>query len=279
MRQYSELTPRWEEILEEHLATSPIAKSDEGWKYNQRLVEDFPLRSFWASVPETIRVTVKDDQELVSLEALQAAREIATVIPAHRFRVPTTPYRNEEREGMKEGDASWPSDTLALFEGDLESLSTGHRSAIFEDRYIRLAEWSPEGNLVLYWVLNGKDSKLSNHPWSTPLEVTTWPGSTIIGFRVHRTTNRVYGHGLLNEGHPFVRWLMQVKHCCKRNAYGLIEEQFEQLVNLLETPLGHGGYEVSELNAYLEGWKNLPGLPPELHPPMRRLTRAMFKLR
>ena len=279
VRQYSELTPRWEEILKEHLATSPNAKSDEGWKYKQKLVEDFPLRSFWASVPETIRVTVKDEQKLMSLEALQAAREIATMIPAHRFIVPTTPYRDEEREGIEESDLSWPSDTLALFEGDLEILSTGHRSAIFENRSIRLAEWSPEGNLVLNWVSNSKGNKLSRHRWSTPLEVTTWPGCTVIGFRVHRTTHQVYGHGLLNEGHPFVRWLVQVKVCCKRNAHGLTEEQFEQLVSLLETPLEHGGYEVSALNAYLQGWKNLPSLPPELHPPMPRLTRDMFRMR
>jgi hypothetical protein len=36
-----EIEPRWEEILREHLATSPHAKSEEGWKYKQRLVEYF----------------------------------------------------------------------------------------------------------------------------------------------------------------------------------------------------------------------------------------------
>lgn len=35
---WPEIMSRWDEILTEHLATTPLARSPEGWKYKQRLI-------------------------------------------------------------------------------------------------------------------------------------------------------------------------------------------------------------------------------------------------
>jgi hypothetical protein len=120
---------------------------------------------------------------------------------------------------------------------------------------------------------------LSRGAWGQQLEVTNLPSSTVLGFRAHKTTDRVYEHGLLNKGHPFVQWLIRVGDCCAQNARGLTKEQFEQLISLLETPIGHGGHKLSALNTYLEGWRNLPGLPSELYPAAVELTRDMFVMK
>jgi hypothetical protein len=277
----SELALRWEEIMREHLDDSPRAHSEDGWKYKQKLVGDFPLRTFWASVPQTIRVQVNGEQKLLSLRELQSVQEIATVIPALRIKVSSIPVGNVERREIEESAPVWYGHHVALFEYDLiRYLSDEHRSAIFRDRSVRSVEWSSEGHLIIYWVSDREGIRLlSRYPWSAPLEVTNLPATTVIGFSVHKTTDQVYGHSLLNEDHPFVQWLMRVRDCCERNIHGLTKEQFEQLIELLETPLRHSGHRLDDLITYLEGWRNLPGLPPILYPPAVQLEPEMFVMR
>ena len=83
---------------------------------------------------------------------------------------------------------------------------------------------------------------------------------------------------LLNRNHPFVQWLLRVRDACEQNAYGLREEQFERLLRLLDTPVRHDGFELKDLVAYLDGWRKLPDLPPDLYPPANP-TADMFVMK
>lgn len=270
-----EIESRWEEILRDHLATSPRAKSEEGWKYKQRLVKYFPLHSFWASYPETIRVHIKGEQRLTSLNELLTTQELATIMPVYQFRLSAVEFYTYEPSETEISTPEWYDDSIAIIEEDLELLSDEHRSAVFEDRSVGSVEWSHEGDLILHWILNKKSNLLSRHAWQ-PLEVTNLPTSTVVGFSVHKTTDNTYGHGLLNEGHPFVQWLIRVRDCCAQDAHGLRKEQFDSLISLLETPLRYRGHKLSQLTRYLDEWQNLPGLPSELYPPAVELTPDMF---
>ncbi len=269
-----ELESRWEEILKEHLATSPRASSEDGWKYKQRLVHYFPLPSFWASIPETIKAQVKKETRLVSLEDLQTIPVVVTIMPSSRFKLSEVPVRADESGEAGQSVPVWHDDTLAIVEDDLGFLSDEHRQDIFRHRSIDSVKWLPEGHLALYWAL-GKKAEMLSQSERQPLEVVNLSFSSTVGFCLHKTTGDVYEHGLLNGDHHFVRWLMQVRDFCEQNAYGLREEQFNQLVSLLETPVRHSGYELPKLIAYLNGWRKLPDLPPDLYPPTN-LTRDMF---
>ncbi len=82
------LTLRWEEILRDHLVASPWAKSEDSWIYKQKLIDGFPLSSFWASFPETIRIQTTGEARLVSLDAVQAMSTITTIIPSYWVDLP-----------------------------------------------------------------------------------------------------------------------------------------------------------------------------------------------
>jgi hypothetical protein len=223
--------------MREHLSTSPQAKLEEAWKYKQRLIDYFPLHSFWASLPGTIRIHLKGEQKLASLNELLTTQELATIIPAHRLKHSTIAYVAHEPSKTERIATIWYGDTIAIPENDLRLLSGEHRSAIFEDRSVGSVEWSSEGDLVLYWILSKEGNMLSRSAWSTPLEATKLPASKVVGFAAHKTTDSVYEHGLLNEGYPFVQWLIRIRHCCANYAHGLAQEQFDQLISLLERPV------------------------------------------
>ena len=51
------------------------------------------------------------------------------------------------------------------------------------------------------------------------------------------------------------------------------------LVFLLEVPIRHGGHQLSELTTYLDGWRNLPGLPSDLYLLAVKPTPDMFVMK
>jgi hypothetical protein len=67
-----EIESRWEEIILEHLRSTPRAKSHESWKYRQKLADLFKLNSFWDSYPEMIRVYINGQEKLLTLNDIRA---------------------------------------------------------------------------------------------------------------------------------------------------------------------------------------------------------------
>jgi hypothetical protein len=109
-----------------------------------------------------------------------------------------------------------------------------------------------------------------------PMTLVEFPDANVISCRLHKTTASVYNHVLLNRNHEFVLWLLRVKSACENEEHGLSKEQFKQTVSLLETPLWFGGHECEKLRLYLQGWRDLGGLPSELQSPNVDLQRSRF---
>src|SRR5918998_431294 len=110
-------------------------------------------------------------------------------------------------------------------------------------------------------------------------DIVAQVSATMVVFTAHKTTESVYEHGLLNEGHIFVQWLICARDCRAQNAHGLMKEQHEWLASLLEVPIRHGGYQLPVLTTYLDGWRTLPGLPSDLYPPAVKPTPDMFVMK
>ena len=268
-----EILGRWEEIINEHLVTSSRAKSQDGWKYKQRLVDYFPLQSFWASIPEMLRIQVEKEEKLVSFEELQAVPLLTTIIRLRKYVDLGTVYAEDPNETASVIPI-WGDDTPAIIEDDLRFLSREHHKALFRSRYIESVQWLPGDNLALHWT-SGKDDKILLGDEGRPLEVIDLDSPSTVGFTIHRTTGDVYDHAVLNASHPFTQWLVAVKSAFQKNAYGLREEQFDRLLDLVRTPVEHDGYELPKLVTYLNGWSKLPNLPKNFHPPTN-LTTDMF---
>ncbi|MGD1154921.1 MAG: hypothetical protein ABSA41_03745 [Terriglobia bacterium] len=272
----AEIESRLEEILKEHLATSTCALPNESWKYKQRLAGHFPLPSFWASEPGTIRVFRKGQPDLISLSEAQATAVITTVVGPWML----TGYVFAKQDDKAEcPDAFCELATPTISGSDLNSLSDEHRAALFTSRIATSVHWLASGYLAVDWTTSAQGCKLLDGYTDRPVGLAALPNGQTIGFAIHKTTNNVYECCLLNQNHPFVSWLLDVKHACEQGCHGLNKSQLAQLISLLQTPLRLHGFELSKLVDYLDGWRALPGLPADLSPPPLELTRDAFTMK
>jgi hypothetical protein len=88
-----------------------------------------------------------------------------------------------------------------------------------------------------------------------------------LALEIHKTTGSTYGCLLLNQDHPLIQWLVQVKHACEQREYGLRPAQFETVLSLLDPVARYWGHEKKSLLRYLEQWKQIKNLPANYLPP------------
>ena len=258
-----ELVALWEEILREHVATTGHVEGDSGWLYLQQLIEEFPY-SFWNSFPGTVRMYVDGQSKFVSLEEIHAMSVITTAIPL-------SPSLREKTRPLP----AWDSGTPSLTSKDVGLLSDQFRKFVFLNRSSCNVRWLDNGYLAVDWRMSEGDV-LFMRP-SLPMSVAALPSKTVIGVEIHKTLNDIQNHCLLNEGHPFVQWLIHAKEACRAEAHGLKAEQFDRLIEQVQGTIRYG-HLLNQLRDYVKGWRELPNLPPELVPPNIELTRGSFRL-
>jgi hypothetical protein len=230
------------------------------------LVEDFPVSSFWASLPETIRVHIEGIVQLVSLEQIQAMPVITTLV--------MPPARKNE------GDQSYipTSGIQSITADDLAYLSDEHRAEVFKGRSAERVRWVENGYLAIDWKLCLGKNELIEIQYGRFMEVVALPGNLdIVGGEIHKTNNTVFEHILLNANNSFVQWLVSVNRCCKQGEHGLRMEQLNRLTDLMSSCVRHH-WKFNELTAYFRGWRDLPHLPSNLYPPEIELTEGLFIL-
>jgi molecular chaperone HtpG len=265
---------RWEELLREHLATSRRATGEDGWKYKQRLVKYFSLDSFWFSLPETIRVFKDGDAQLVSLGQVQDMQVITT------FMLPKTElsmFLKADRDARKQIYIP-TSKITSITEADLSCLSDKHLVGIFDNRSVDDVRWEENGYLAINWKLYSENPMRFYGGSKKPMNVVPLPtNSDIIGCVIHKAADSIYEHVLLNANNPLINWLTSVKECCEQGKYGLQNEQFTKLAELLYGFVKYYGHSEA-LITYLDGWRRLTDIPPNLSPPEIELTRNMVLL-
>jgi hypothetical protein len=265
---------RWEEVLREHLATSKRATEEDGWKYKQKLVDYFPLTSFWVSSLETIRVHTGGLAQLVSLEEMQAMPVITT------FFMSRTTKSFLERAGKSADNQSYvPTNNIySIIEDDLTCLSNWYRKEVFRGRAAKHIRWVENGYLAIDWELSLEGNVLIDVNLNRFMEVVPLPNSPdIIGCEIHKTTHGISQHVLLNANNTFVLWLISMKEYCEQGKHGLRREQFNTLADMVYSTVRYK-WKLDELTAYLSGWRDLPGIPSEFCPPEIELTKEMFVL-
>ena len=272
----SDLASRWAEILTEHLATTPRATSEDSWAYKQRLVEVFDFPSFWASCPGVIRVYINRKPSLTSLEEVKKIPSLTTMTSPSTLSL--LPPLSQETSPKIAIIPESLADTPVLTEGDLDRLSSAHRSDIFRNRSATNVRWCVGPLLAVDWRTPPEAETLYTPFPERPVAITPLPDPTVIGATIHKTTSNTYGHCLLNADHPFVKWLVLARGACERGQHRLSPEQFSRVMSLLADPLSYHGFHVESLIKYLDGWRSLAELPPELYPPDTELTAAMFTL-
>ncbi len=272
------LESRWEELLQEHLAISPFAKGPGRWKYKQKLVNYFPLKSFWSSIPEAIQVYKDGEVKLLSLKEVQSSPVITTIIKA-KIKPSFTLFKKAGDQKNAGGQVYIPMNgDISILESDLNSLSKAHRAEIFSDRTVDDVRWEEENYLAIDWKLHCGESPFFEDFTDAPCHIIPFPCSPdTIGVTIHKTTNDTYNDILLNAKNPFVSWLVSVKKSYEAGESGVQLEQFKRLIKLFDDAVRYSTY-IDKLETYLNGWRNLTSLQPTFSPPEIRLTGEMFYL-
>lgn len=253
---------RWEEILTEHLNTSPFALADDGWRYRQRLADTFKIGAFWASFPEMIPIYMSGERKLLSLSEIQVLTRLYLVIAVDSaansyFRKDSLPTEVHFDRGP------------ALY--DISGLSKEHWKTILESRK-PTAVSIIKGQLVVEWTLTNEPAFFAQYDidraYLLPLATQKTLGFKI-DWREYYSTNTE----ILNSNHQFVIWLDTVKLSSGEDRQ-IRPQQFTRLMNHVIDMIKYRSQ--SGLKSYLDAWRTIPDLPEELYPPEVEFSDEMF---
>jgi hypothetical protein len=266
------LESRWEELLLEHMASTPLAKGENGWKYKQRLVDCFPFPAFWARQPETLKLSINGHYGLLSLNEVVRLPLITTVIH------PNSPFYGYTREKPDANPfpPTWEQNNAGISDDDFYRLSSVHRQAIFSNRYVSHTRWLSSGHLAVDWKLGDLEPPLMGE---TSVGTTALEDESVVSFRLHLTSSHEQ-YILLNTKNDFARWILGVNDACRQGLPGPGIEQVKVLNDLLKwvTWFQTVSDKFDPLRDFVTRWSEIPGLPPGLCPPPIRLSRRMFML-
>lgn len=261
-----EINSRMEEILREHLATSPRSNSGEGWKYRQALVTSFPLISFWSSVPEMLPIRKDGRAELVRLTDIHGWKTLTSL----RATKDEGEYSYLTEDQISSVELSGP----LLIDSDFVHVSTYQRAAIFDGRAATNIRWLMPGCLAIDWSCDVPDNIFYHEPYVGKFWLVEVPDLSLLGF--HDLFSSSY---MLNVHHPHVQWLMKVKSYCHKGEYGFSEQQFYVLMSEFSRPIRFPSYYCQSLNSYLKAWIKVPDLPADAYPPAEEVTPEMLTLK
>ncbi len=274
-----EIQSRWDEIMREHLASSPLATGEDGWRYRQKLIKAFPMDSFWKSVDGTIPISVGGKKKTVSWDEVKSMPCLVISLEAKRLQTHFYHYEH----AVKETPVVWDTSVPGITDYELNALSDNCRISIFKGRSARNIRWLASGHLAVDWILSHERDllwKFKEGHLSRPVyELVALPEGSTVAVEIHNTLDNVHEHVLLNGTHPFTKWLVVARDACQENVYGLQVEQFENLISLCAEAIGYGGTYITNLRGYIEKWARIADLPADLAPPKVDWNEDLFLLK
>ena len=265
-----EVEGRWTELLDEHLSNKPFAKKEDSWIYKQRLVERFDLSAYWEDLPSTIEHIRSGQPVYTSLNEFLRLKEFCTVVPK-------LPHYALREGFIDKSHSPIALDLPHLTNVQIGLLSSNHRNTIFRNREVTDVSLQ-DGRMILTWAKRRSPPTITAKGANDPIEIASLPFRCTVGFPIHMTMGEVNPCVLLNIEHSTIQWLVRIKNSCLRHEFSLTEEQFFILLNLLLTPIRHSGLRLDKLLKYLDGWRDVKGLPDNLYPPEVSLDDNCFRL-
>lgn len=256
----SELQPFFEEIFANHLTETPLANGEDSWIYKQKLIRSFNHFAFWDNLPNTIEYIDKGIKTYASLDEFISLPVFSTIYKPLSYRYRMTEEAETNEELIIEHDYPY------LNAYHLRYISKNHRGTIFKQREI-ISVKTVNGMLICNWASRTSPQLIIGKSQIIPVEVISTPFYKTIGFNIHKTTDDVYKCVILNADNEIIQWLLRIKESCLSGDYGLSEDQYYRLVDLLLIPVHYDGHEKEKFINYVLGWKKIDGLPKNLYPP------------
>ncbi len=268
----TDVESRWEEILLEHMRKTPLSKGDQGWRYKQNLIHDFPLMGFWRGIDGTIGAYVKGQIELVSIDYMMGLEELTLIFEPRRINEVMPDY-----DKKNDTDPSWDNDLYTIIDGDKRYITADLREMLFRDRLVKKVRWLDSGHLAVDLIAaeHNKDEKNFDLPMGINCRLMEYSDVEMIGGGIRN----IFGFGemlLINTLNPFAKWAINVQG--NMNESQLQGKQLKTLFELMAEAIQYKGYTkyLCKLSSYVDSWRLLPGLTDEVYPPEIELTKEMF---
>ncbi len=258
---------RWIELLNAHLASSELAKGPDGWKYKQKLVDNFKLAGFWNSMAEMVPIHTKLRTRLVSMKEVLAQPKVAIILAPHEpsFEVP------HDREGLSQ--PYWNEEIWAIFGDEFAALSSAHRQELFEERSISAGSWLATEHFLMFLQKDTPSRAVGNTVYKRH-DLVELPSPLTVGFEVHPSRSHV-DRVLLNASNPLIQWMLRVKSASAKSLHGLNAKHYKRLEELFCEACDEP-WDLDDAVEYIKKWRQIRELPADLYPPKLELLSDMF---
>lgn len=270
-----EIQSRVEEILGEHLATSSRANSAEGWKYKQRLANNFSLSSFWSSLPGMVPVYKNGQIQLQTLKDTQSSDVITTILSIEQL----TSFSREDKSDQSVLLRNIGPNQVCILGNYLGYLSEIFRGEIFANRLITDLKRLTPNHLAIDWSRCEEKDYLFAGNMYDQISLGNLSSESLVGISIRSFIGTYQTQVILNTKHAFSRWLQAVKTSSINGKHDFNQNHFKNLMALVQQVVMYGGEHIKQLNSYLNEWMKIPNLPEELYPPLVELTPEMFTLK
>lgn len=251
----------------EHIATRASTAGDREWVYKQRLIDTFPLESFWQQQPETTRVfsagraTLKSLAEIAMLPAIELVQSTASIRYWHDWeKARVAMERPQSTVAQQRGHVA------AILGTDMEFLASMTRQVVFGSRYPVRAEMCGESVIALQFA-SRSGSPQQRHAGKTFYRLPI-DGYSRVGIAMRGLFAEFDAFVVLNTNHPLIAWLGTAERMAESGIAGLDRTAFATLMDLIVDATGHGlADKVAAANRYLESWRRLPNISEEEKPP------------
>ncbi len=271
------------DALREHLATTTLNTGENSWKYKNELAQEYKLMSFWRSCPGLVPVYHERQFSPVSLNEVRSVELLTTI---HRLFDDRYDFVRPEHEkhttsvcDTQQLDVMLGSDLL-LLDGKIASDLLDHRLPSIqeiENSMIEITWRSAEATLVDSSRIFSSE-KHRGYRFYVGLGVGDIPNERHIAYFLSGRKYPMYWvRTLWNINNPFVAWLNRVKEIRQDGELDLGRQVAKIFSFINSYGSGHGGrMNLTKLDTYLKGWKELPNIPDEFYPPEIDIAEDMF---
>jgi hypothetical protein len=256
------------QVVAQHIAERAPTAGEREWIYKQRLMDVFPLESFWRQQPETTRVFSSGNATLTSLV------EIAT-LPAVEIVHSTGSigYWHDRKgaraamEKVQSAVARQRGHAAAILGSDVESFAAMTRQAVFGGRDPVRAAMCGESVIALQF--EGRGSAAWQRQASKTFYRLPIAGYAGVGVALRGILSEHDIYVVLNTNHRLIAWLGAAERMAESGIGGLHKTASDTLIDLIVNATGHGLPEyVAAVNEYLDSWRGLPDISEEEKPPL-----------
>ncbi len=266
---------RLREILDEHLKHCTLAGGQDGWRYLNRLADQFPDMNFWAARGGMIPLYRSGVRLLASSQEIDDEPTLTEVTMSTLMAL----FRMRDRKVSVDATAL-SSIAAAVIDADLRRLFDGFCENIFRGRIPVNCKRVGDDNLAIEWNKGGTVAQ-PNDDWGT----LAYRHRQIFACKIENPAiaalcpERLFHIGrivLVNPDHEFGKWYLQVRSAFGGSSSKIERQRLDTLSDVIFEAAQFGHDRTETLRKNVVGWRSVAHLSNDLKPPDIEIGDALF---